>query len=87
MTSGRRSCEKWRDFGTGCNEDEREMSEGDEEDRVNHGLEVVLSKLMVRVGGCCRTSFGGWKTDSTWKLLQPLPCRKGMLVWNRGHFL
>ena len=39
-----------------------ELREGDEKDRVNHGLEVVPSSLRVRDR---RVSCRGWKTDSS----------------------
>lgn len=39
--------------------DEQELRLGDEKDRVNHGVEVVLSKLRVRVAPWTDSSVVG----------------------------
>ena len=81
VTSGGRSSERFL-FKTDdlfldhSNEDEDELREGDEKDRVNHGLEVVPLSLRVRDR---RVSSRGWKTDSS--------ALSDVFVGNRDRFL
>jgi len=49
--------------GDSNDDDDDDLRQGDERDRVNHGVRVRLSKLRVRVDRRVGISLEEWKTD------------------------